>query len=193
MNYFDTIKTILLKYSHLGKENLIDGTLLIGKAPHIAPYAWLHKIFPVLNENEVLSIEKEIKIVLPDCYKDFLLHYSNGLKIFIDTLHLEGLRKKPGRSIEAAWQPYSIFTRNISERIKDAKSYHFFIGGYNWDGSLLYIDTNTNKVHRCSRTSVKPLNTWTNFEEMLVSETERIASLFDGNGVEKDEEKPTTP
>jgi hypothetical protein len=193
MDYFIKVTSFIYKYKFIGEQRLDDGTILIGRMPHIAPHAWLHNIYPVLNDNEMLLIQKKIGGVIPKSYTNFLILHSNGISIFNDALSLDGLRKKAGRSIEAAWQPYSIFTPNIVERIRDAKPHHFFIGGYGWDGSLLYIDANTEKVYRCSRTSIKPLNSWNSFGDMLVSETERIALLFDENGVEKDEEKPTTP
>ncbi|KYP13816.1 SMI1/KNR4 family protein [Flavihumibacter sp. CACIAM 22H1] len=193
MHYFEKAKKIIEKYRTLGEQKLNDGTVLIGKAPHVAPHAWLNKLFPVLNLSQIKSIEQTIGAKIPEDYRDFLLNYSNGLKVFIDTLSLDGLRLKSGRTLESAWQPYSIFTPNVEERIEGALSQHFFIGGYSWDGSLLYIDRTTNKVHRCNKNSIKPLNSWNNFQDMLIMELERLDLLFDDNGVEKDKNKPTTP
>jgi len=194
MNYFDEVRNIIDRYKIVGEQILEDGTILIGKVPHIAPHAWLHNIYPVLSNEEVQLIEEQTGLTIPGSYGYFLTNYSNGLKIFSGAISLDGLRKKLGRSIENAWQPYSIFTPNNIERIKDAKPSHFFIGGYNWNnGSLIYIDNQTGKVHRCSKNSIKPLNTWDNFESMLVSETNRLALLFDEKGIKKDKDNPTIP
>ena len=192
-NFWETVIQ-RIEFTNAGTvKELADGTKLIGHAPHIAPHAWVHNIYPVLNKEDVATIEKKLVHKIPSLYKEFLLRCSNGLSIFSDTLSLYGLRKRIGRGIEDAWQPYSIFTPNIDERLQDASANHFFIGGYNWDGSLLYIDTATNKVHRSSNDSIAPLNTWDDFEAMLLSETERIALLFKEHGMQKDEEEPTTP
>lgn len=191
--FFETVlQNIYCSNANATKE-LADGTKLIGHVPSIAPHAWLHNIYPILSNEDTTAIEKKIGIKIPSSYKDFLLQYANGLSIFIDTLSLFGLRKRIGRGIEDAWQPYSIFTPNIDQRPVDALPYHFFIGCYNWDGSLLYINVNTNKVHRCTNESVVILNTWNNFEEMLLNETKRISLLFDKYGIQKDEEESTTP
>jgi hypothetical protein len=193
MNFFNNIVKKIEYFNGKERKVLPDGTVLIGHAPHIAPHAWIHGIYPVLNDIEISDIESMVKNKIPTSYRNFLLHSSNGLSLFLDTLSLYGLRKKIGRDVENAWQPYSIITPNTIERIGDAKSNHFFIGGYNWDGSLLYIDTKTEKVHRCSNESVSPLNTWDNFEEMITSEVSRIILLFDEDGVEKDSDFPTVP
>ena len=50
-----------------------------------------------------------------------------------------------------AAQPFSIITANIRERPRNAADDHFFIGGYDWDGSYLYIDKRTSTVHYCDR------------------------------------------
>ena len=174
-------------------KQLIDGTILIGHIPHIAPHAWLHNIYPVLSESDIQDVEKKIGSNIPLSYREFLLYCSNGFSMFLNTLSLFGVRKKTGRTIEAAWQPFSIYTSNITERPLDALPNYFFIGSYNWDGSLAYIDTLTGKVYRSSNESVIPLNIWENFETMLLSETKRISSLFNEYGFARDEEQPTTP
>ena len=153
----------------------------------------MHAVYPVLSHDEISEIDNKLSCEVPLDYKNFLLHCSNGLSIFLNTLSFYGIRKKIDRDLENAWQPFSIISLNTIERIKDARTYDFFIGGYNWDGSLLYIDTKTNYVIRCSNKSVQPLNSWNNFEEMVTSEMKRIASLFDENGNEKDVDIPTIP
>jgi hypothetical protein len=39
--YFEEVKIVLLNYQHLGMETSENGTLLIGRAPHVASQAWL--------------------------------------------------------------------------------------------------------------------------------------------------------
>ncbi|QBN19682.1 SMI1/KNR4 family protein [Flavobacterium nackdongense] len=193
MNSFEEVKKELYKYENLGIEKFENGTILIGKALHIAPLAWLNKIYPVLNEDDILLIENELKTEVPLDYKNFLINFSNGLNIFVATFSLYGLRKVLGRSVEASRQPFSIFTPNSFERPENSKDHYFFIGGYNWDGSNLYIDKQTNKVHYCDRWDATSLFEWNSFDEMIVSEVKRITNLFDEKGVVLDENKYTTP
>lgn len=193
MNYFEEVKKEILRYKHLGEETSGNGTLLIGRAPHIARLAWLHSIYPTLNEQDIDVLKSELQTDIPDPYKHFLKNCSNGLTLFVDEFNLYGLRKQLSRGIEASRQPYSPVTANIDERPKNAKDIFFFIGGYSWDGSNIYIDKTTNKVHYCDRWDATSLFEWPSFEEMLVSEVRRICSLFDEKGVVKDPDKYTTP
>lgn len=193
MNYFNEVKKLLFRFEYLGIEKSELGAILIGKAPHIAPMAWLHSLYPTLTEIDVDILEKKLETIIPKDYKDFLLNYSNGLSIFVSKFSLYGMRKEIGRTIEASRQPFSLIIPNTIEKPKNAKENHFFIGSYNWDGSKLYIDSETGKVHYCDRWDAMSLYEWNSFEEMLISEVKRITSLFDEKGVIINEDLHTTP
>ncbi|WP_166923965.1 SMI1/KNR4 family protein [Flavobacterium poyangense] len=193
MNYIEDIKKELHKFENLGMEISQLGAILIGKAPHIARLAWLNEVYPILKEDEILLLESELNTKIPEAYKFFLTQFSNGLSIFVATFTLYGLRRDIGRSIEGSRQPFSLLTTNLQERPKKSKDSYFFIGGYNWDGSKLYIDKETNKVHYCDRCDATSLYEWNSFEEMIVSEVKRITNLFDDKGVILDEDMNTTP
>ncbi|MBA3827882.1 MAG: SMI1/KNR4 family protein [Taibaiella sp.] len=193
MNYFEEIKNILFEYNRLGEDVTSSGAILIGKAPHIAPLAWLHSLFPPLNNIDIQTIEKNVGISIPEAYKNFLGMYGNGLRIFSDSFNLYGLRKIEGRSIEAVRQPYDLDIPNTDERPKYAEDEDFFIGGYGWDGSKLYVKKTTEKVYYCARRDATPLFEWSSFEEMLVSEVLRLQKYFDKDGKRIDKRMPTTP
>lgn len=40
------LESLLMRFSHLGVFLSKNGALLIGKAPHIAEYAWLNVMYP---------------------------------------------------------------------------------------------------------------------------------------------------
>lgn len=193
MNYFEQIKKELYKFENLGIETSLNGAILIGKAPHVAQFAWLNSIYPVLDEQNILQLETELKTSIPADYKSFLLNYCNGLGIFVSKFSLYGLRKELGRTIEASRQPFSIITPNTIEKPKNSKESYFFIGSYKWDGSKLYLDKETNKVHYCDRWDATSLYEWNSFEEMIVSEVRRITNLFDDRGIILNENMHTTP
>ncbi|WP_295711585.1 SMI1/KNR4 family protein [Mucilaginibacter sp.] len=186
------ILKFLDSYRLFGEKRLENGTYLIGKAPHIAPNAWLHSIYSGLNLNEIKELENILGKLIPEGYRSFL-EKSNGLKIFNTTFCLDGLRRSSSRGLDDVWQPFDIRTPNISERPKNALDYFFFIGGYDWDGSLLYIDTHTEKIHLCNRDNADSLYEWNDFERMLESEILRIINLFDSQGKEIDPRISTLP
>jgi|SRR6185437_11554521 len=186
MNIFDKLEN----YSYLGKEILPNGSRLIGRAPHIAPHAWLHKFGAGLNDEEIMELE--IGIQIPSEFKRFL-EFSNGLNIFVSVFCIYGKRYNYIRNIENSWQPFDIIAPNTFERPKNAKKNYLFIGVYSWDGSGIYLDIETGKAHYHERYDATSLFEWGSFEEMLNSEVNRIISLFDKKGVKIDPNKPTIP
>jgi len=192
MGIIENVIEELRKFRYLGEQVLEDGTVLVGKAPHIAPNAWLHSIHRALNDGEILALETMLGLNIPEEYKMFL-KYANGIKVFNTTFCLDGLRKNYGRSVNHVWQPFDIVIPNIQERPMAATSNMFFIGGYDWDGSLLYIDKLTDKVHLCDQNDARSVYQWENFGVMLSTEIYRLITLFDSNGREKDSNMSTLP
>ena len=82
----------------------------------------------------------------------------------------------------------------MTERPRAAAETEFFVGSYNEDGWTAFIDERRGGVvARAERGSVEPLNEWPSFNEFIVSETERLATMFDERGRPLDPYAPTTP
>lgn len=191
---FEKINKLIFKFQNLGIEKSNDGAILIGKAPHKGPKAWVNLLFPPLSIKEINDLKIQLNRDIPKEYTDFLLNFSNGLDVLSSTFSLYGLRRQLNRDIETnVRQPYSIITPNIFERPDNAKDSCFFIGGYNWDGSHLYIDNETNIIHCCQRWDATSKKQWNSLEEMILSEIERLYNFFDDKGIEFDENKKIIP
>ena len=91
---------LVYKFEKLGTQKLIDGAALIGKAPHIAPKAWLNTIYPSLSLKEIEVLESELSTNLPVLYRDFLLNSCNGLYILVSTFYLYGFRTQLSESLK---------------------------------------------------------------------------------------------
>lgn len=46
------LENLLMRFSHLGVTHSKNGALMIGKAPHIAEFAWLMSCTPVLQKQK---------------------------------------------------------------------------------------------------------------------------------------------
>ncbi|MDQ3996486.1 MAG: SMI1/KNR4 family protein [Gemmatimonadota bacterium] len=178
---FPEVNAVIESARALGSRRLDDGTELIGHVPHVAPEAWLHILFPALTPEEIRQVEAEIGRPLGPTFSSVLAMH-NGLSLFSDSLYIYGHRKSVRRTGAAVRQPFSIRTPNTLERPKDAAPSHLFVGGYESDGSHLYIDLRDSRVCRCTRRSAAPLNAWDDFFGMLNSEARRLATLFDSQG-----------
>lgn len=193
MNDYKDIKTLLLQFASLGiKKSNPTGALLIGKAPHIAENAWLNRIYPEVGEDEIITMEKEINKIIPTSYVDFLTKFSNGLNVLGDTLCLFGYRANLARTEELSWQPFSLISLNRYDKPKNSTDDMFFIGSYDWDGSLLYI-TPDEQVHFCRPNDSTSLFTWNTFHSMLTNEIKRLYLNFDSLGIQINDSLPTTP
>jgi hypothetical protein len=168
-------------YRHLGSEAQDDGTELIGRAPHIAPEAWLHVIFRPLSPAEIEEVGTTLARPVPQEYRA-LLEQCNGLYLFSGSLSLDGLRSSPDRT-SGIRQPFPLDIPNVDERPADAPDSAFFLGGYKKDGSLAYLDADTGAVYRCGRGSARPLNRWESFDEFLAAEFARLSTIYGQDGV----------
>lgn len=192
--YNKEINELIYKFSNLGLDSSSDGARMIGKAPFKGSEAWINIIYPKVITEEISLLEKELNSTIPKDYKYFLMNYSNGGNFLSSTLSLDGLRRRLTRDPKAnSRQPFSIITPNVYERPENAKENYFFIGGYKWDGSLLYIDKDTNIVHCGSPDDATSKVQWSSFEEMLLSELKRLYTFFDDEGRELDEDVSTLP
>lgn len=182
----DTIEWIksdmIQKYGHLGHE-VTQEWELIGKAPHIAPLAWLHKFYKPLNDDDIQKLEFQIRRRVPNEIKQFL-KITNGLGMFNTTFTLSGYVYLFKREI-GYWQPFSLFDEQSTRRENNHNNF-FFFGGWDKDGSSIYLDTDTGKVFRCKQRDATPLNEWNCLEELLLSEYKRLVEQHDDFGVLKE-------
>ena len=187
------LEKLLMRFSHLGVTHLKNGALLIGKAPHIAEYAWLNVMYPCATETEIYDLEKRLGCAIPEVYRNFLMNVSNGFDIMNCTLALHGCRTSYNRSDLDSWYPFSLEDIQKNERPKNATQEMFFFASYNYDCSKLYLNTSDNKIYYCDRYDATPLKSWDSLSDMITSEIERIFSLFDTDGRIFNRMAPTTP
>jgi hypothetical protein len=192
MEYLSKVMAIVRRAEAFGVQKLLDGTLLVGHVPQVAEDAWLHQIFAPLDERGLNEMNAALGRNIPKDLQEFYRH-CNGFNLYTCSLAIYGLRQSYARTSRFTWQPFSIVTPNTLERPSDAKESFLFFGGYSFDGSLLYLDTDTGKVHRCFRSNSKSINQWNCFGDMLVTETIRIGLMFDDHGQQLNQAEPTTP
>jgi hypothetical protein len=187
---------ILERWTHLGEERASTGARLIGHVPHVAPIAYLHSIYPGLDESQIDELEALCQRPLPSAYRAFL-RITNGAKLFSDDLSLDGLRTSYQRSVDASRLPYALETANTWERPKGSPQDAVFFGGYSFDGSRLAMRGGDDRVFYTPRREYQPiLRTWPSFPAMLESEVQRLAALFDERGrftVESAKALPVSP
>ncbi|MEF9406869.1 MULTISPECIES: SMI1/KNR4 family protein [Ralstonia solanacearum species complex] len=177
----------------LGEEITPNGTRLIGlvRDEQLGIRRWWHFVFAGLTESQIVDLEADVGIPFPLVFSDFLRN-MNGLTVFSGALCIYGARLSLDRRSKDAY-PYPLSNLNLLERPRGASANMLFIGGYNFDGSNLYIEISTGRVFRCPKKSVETLNEWPDFWSMLISEVSRISALYETDGRKRNLSEPTTP
>lgn len=141
----------------------------------------IHEFFSPITDYEIQRLEEKMNVSIPLEYKYFLENVSNGLHLYLTSFCLDGKRTHYDR-IRFAPQPFDIITKNTLERPKNATADMLFIGGYDWDGSCLYIDNSDGSVHLCKEWDTTSLKRWDSFYNMISSEVKRLKDLYGENG-----------
>lgn len=181
-----------LKSKHKEKKNYFSegGAALLCHTPHVAPLAYLHKIFPPANEDQIEIIESFIGRKPINDHIGFL-KVCNGLSLFSTSLALYGIRSLVSRN-PLDPLPFGLDIPNIYERPNNMDEDAIIIGSYRFDGSNAYI-TPDGHVYYCLERDATPLMEWESLPIFLSAEIERLSSLFDEDGHPLTPEVQTLP
>lgn len=163
-----------------------------GHIPQLAPEAYNIYTFAPLTDEQLALLERVLNREVPKQYRAFLTHVSNGMHIFHRCLSLEGLQGSINRKL-GIQGPFDLSIPNVYERPSNADASCFFIGGYSYDASKLYMKDDSDKVYYCARRDATPLKEWNSFSEMLIEEIQRLKSLHGADGMLKSTRRSTLP
>ena len=191
MEYVRYIQALIEEQKALGA---VEGEVVsrYGHIPQIAPEAYNIYTFAPLTEERLALLERALNREVPKQYKIFLTLFSNGMHIFHRCLSLDGLQGSINRDL-GIQGPFDLSDTNVYERPKNADSNCFFLGGYSYDGSLLYIKDDVSTVYYCARRDATPLKEWNSFSEMLIEEIQRLKSLHNADGMLQVPSEETLP
>ena len=191
MEYISHIQALIEEQKALGavEEEVVSR---YGHIPQLAPEAYNIYTFAPLTEGRLALVEQNIGREIPYQYRTFLTHVSNGMHIFHRCLSLLGLQGEINRKL-GAQGPFDLSIPNVYERPSNADASCFFIGGYSYDASNLYMRSGSQKVFYCPRWDITPLKEWNSFSEMLIEEIQRLKSLHGVDGMLQVPREETLP
>ena len=191
MEYISHIQALIEEQKALGAVEEERGSRY-GHIPQIAPEAYNIYTFAPLTEERLALLEQVLNREVPEQYKIFLTLVSNGMHIFHRCLSLDGLQGSINRDL-GIQGPFDLSIPNVYERPSNADASCFFIGGYSYDCSKLYVRSGSQKVFYCPRWDITPLKEWNSFSEMLIEEIQRLKSLHGADGMLKSTRRSTLP
>ena len=191
MEYVRYIQALIEEQKALGavEEEMVSR---YGHIPLIAPEAYNIYTFAPLTEERLALLEQVLNREVPEQYKIFLTLVSNGMHIFSRCLSLDGLQGSIDRKL-GIQGPFDLSIPNVYERPSNADASCFFIGGYSYDCSKLYMRSGSQKVFYCPRWDITPLKEWNSFSEMLIEEIQRLRSLHGADGMLQVPREETLP
>ena len=191
MEYVRYIQALIEEQKALGA---VEGEVVskYGHIPQLAPEAYNIYTFAPLTDEQLALLERVINREVPKQYRAFLTHVSNGMHIFHRCLSLEGLQGSINRKL-GIQGPFDLSIPNVYERPSNADASCFFIGGYSYDASKLYMKDDSDKVYYCARRDATPLKEWNSFSEMLIEEIQRLKSIHGSDGMLKSTRRSTLP
>jgi SMI1 / KNR4 family (SUKH-1) len=189
---FAEVIKVVNQASAFGTATSDNGAHMYGHVPHVAPHAWLHTLFPALDADSLVEVERDLRRPVPSSYQE-LLRQTNGLYLFRGALSLYGRRRDYSRKVSIR-EPFDLADPNVHERPRAAHPSWFIFGFYNEDGSSAYIDPSDGHVYRANRDMTSPrLNQWASLDAFLGDEVRRLERHFDDRGRQLDPSRPTTP
>ena len=191
MEYVRYIQALIKEQKALGA---VEGEVVskYGHIPQLAPEAYNIYTFAPLTDEQLALLERVLNREVPKQYRAFLTHVSNGMHIFHRCLSLEGLQGSINRKL-GIQGPFDLSIPNVYERPSNADASCFFIGGYSYDASKLYMRSGSQKVFYCPRWDITPLKEWNSFSEMLIEEIQRLKSLHGADGMLQVPREETLP
>jgi len=191
MEYVRYIQALIEEQKALGA---VEGEVVskYGHIPQLAPEAYNIYTFAPLTDEQLALLERVLNREVPKQYKIFLTLFSNGMHIFSRCLNLYGLQGVLDRRGDFQG-PFDLSIPNVYERPSNADASCFFIGGYSYDCSKLYMRSGSQKVFYCPRWDITPLKEWNSFSEMLIEEIQRLKSLHGADGMLKSTRRSTLP
>ena len=191
MEYVRYIQALIEEQAVLGVDK---GEVVskYGHIPQLGPEAYNIYTFAPLTEEQLALLEQNISREIPYQYKTFLTLVSNGMHIFHRCLSLDGLQGEINRKL-GVQGPFDLSIPNVYERPSNADASCFFIGGYSYDCSNLYMRSGSQKVFYCPRWDITPLKEWNSFSEMLIEEIQRLRSLHGADGMLQVPREETLP
>ena len=191
MEYVRYIQALIEEQAVLGVDK---GEVVskYGHIPQLGPEAYNIYTFTPLTEERLALLEQVLNREVPEQYKIFLTLVSNGMHIFNRCLSLDGLQGSINRKL-GIQGPFDLSIPNVYERPSNADASCFFIGGYSYDCSKLYMRSGSQKVFYCPRWDITPLKEWNSFSEMLIEEIQRLRSLHGADGMLQVPREETLP
>jgi hypothetical protein len=106
----------------------VGAGVLICHTPHVAPLAYLHRIYPRLHAEDLVDLEAQLGTNIPESFANFLTRVGNGARFF--NISIDGLvgqlRRDPADKLG---QPISLDYGNIYERPPGLAEDTLAIGG----------------------------------------------------------------
>lgn len=171
----EKILAVLEAWKFRGESIHTKGARLIGHVPEIAEKAYMHVIFPPLEERHISELKDRLAgRVIPDSYLS-LLKLANGMYLFPGEITIHGyipLNKEKSKSFFD--NPSNIMIDNGQLMVKGSESSDITIGWYQSDGSYINIKCDGRVIRFKPEFPMQIINVWPTLTSWLIEEITRL-------------------
>jgi hypothetical protein len=174
----DQLIQLLRSAAPAGEQISPSGTVRLGPVPIVAPLAYLHSVHTPLDEQGIAVLQRELPVMIPPAYRQFL-QIANGLRLFVSTVALLGLRSTAARDASSMDWPYSILLPNLHERPAQLEAGSLIVGVHTDDKSPLVMHHAASAVSCLTPDGGAVRATWPDLDSFLQQEVARLARLLE--------------
>lgn len=177
---YNEISSMLNCGSSVGNKVSDSGAIFLGHMPEVAPKAYLHVIYPPIDEKSILELNEILKpAILHSSLIDFF-RFANGMNLFFKKgFRVFGYVSAEKRVSEGFFDyPDDILHANGDIRIKGSESNEITIGWYLADSSYVNLDECGRVVRFNPSNPKKIIQCWPDIKSWLISEIERLNNDF---------------
>lgn len=182
----------MLSPSDAAGDRESDLAFLRTNVPWVAPEAYLHIVYKPLAET--LLRKSAMNLRIPNSFVRFLQN-QNGARLFLGVLGIYGIvptGQLVVRTGAISLPPFNIERAN-SELTWLDRNHFFAIGMYRFDGSIVCIRREDERVELLAAQQDGPRAVWPSVEDWIGTEVARLSALFDSRGHMLADESATVP
>lgn len=169
------ISSEVMPWARLGTKEFRNGTLWVGHIPHVAPLAYMHRLYAPVYQGDIDDQQAQMHAQFPGQYSE-LLKSTSGINMYNGNLIVYGLITP-----KQMMGMLGLFSLGAS-RFKGDSYISYALTTHYSDARSEVIQYQGNFIAVSGKDKNTVLGEWASLEEFLYEESARLKEMHDGSG-----------